>query len=205
MPHVSDPTFLVLHALRVKGFAKVEALAELIDRPVAAVEPQLCEFSLAGLAAFREQRALWQLTPAGKDAHAVALASDLVGAPLHEVKAVYPDFLELNDEFKALCGEWQLRDGQVNDHTDSRYDAAMVARLVAHDAKVQPVCAAFGSAIGRYEPYGSRLGAVACRVGSGERNLFTGVLCGSYHDIWMELHEDLIVTLGIDRAKEGSF
>lgn len=205
MPHVSDPTFRVLHALRVKGFAKVEALAELVDQPVSAVEPALCDFSRAGLAAFREQRALWQLTPAGKDAHAAALVGDLVGAPVHELKAVYPDFLELNDAFKSLCGEWQLRDGHANDHSDSRYDGAIVSRLVAHDAQVQPVCAAFGSAIGRLAPYGSRLKAVACRVGSGERNLFTGVLCGSYHDIWMELHEDLIVTLGIDRAKEGSF
>ena len=30
-------------------------------------------------------------------------------------------------------------------------------------------------------------------------------MCNSYHDVWMELHEDLILTLGIDRAKEGSF
>jgi hypothetical protein len=39
----------------------------------------------------------------------------------------------------------------------------------------------------------------------GERNLFTGVMCGSYHDVWMELHEDLILTLRIDRTSEGSF
>jgi hypothetical protein len=36
-------------------------------------------------------------------------------------------------------------------------------------------------------------------------HLFTGVMCGSFHDIWMELHEDLILTQGIDRATEGSF
>ena len=33
----------------------------------------------------------------------------------------------------------------------------------------------------------------------------TGVMCGSYHDVWMELHEDLILTQGIDRVSEGSF
>ncbi|MFT7503790.1 MAG: hypothetical protein ACI91Q_002603, partial [Gammaproteobacteria bacterium] len=27
----------------------------------------------------------------------------------------------------------------------------------------------------------------------------------SYHDAWMELHEDLILTQGIDRSAEGSF
>ena len=40
---------------------------------------------------------------------------------------------------------------------------------------------------------------------AGDHQLFTGVMCGSYHDVWMELHEDLILTLGIDRAEEGSF
>jgi len=39
----------------------------------------------------------------------------------------------------------------------------------------------------------------------GETNMFTGVMCGSYHDAWMELHEDLILTQGIDRTAEGSF
>ena len=28
-------------------------------------------------------------------------------------------------------------------------------------------------------------------------------MCGSYHDVWMELHEDLILTLGVDRAEGG--
>jgi len=31
------------------------------------------------------------------------------------------------------------------------------------------------------------------------------VMCESFHDIWMELHEDLIVLQAIDRVHEGSF
>ena len=50
-----------------------------------------------------------------------------------------------------------------------------------------------------------RLEATCRRVLDGERNMFTGVMCGSYHDVWMELHEDLILTQGIDRVAEGSF
>jgi len=57
----------------------------------------------------------------------------------------------------------------------------------------------------RYSPYGERLGDALGKVQSGDHHLFTGVMCNSYHDVWMELHEDLILTLGIDRAKEGSF
>ena len=43
------------------------------------------------------------------------------------------------------------------------------------------------------------------RLEAGEPAFFTGVMCGSYHDIWMELHEDLLLTQHIDRSEEGSF
>ena len=67
------------------------------------------------------------------------------------------------------------------------------------------MCETFGEAMLRLSPYGTRLRTAAERVMGGERNLFTGVMCGSYHDVWMELHEDLILTLRIDRTSEGSF
>jgi len=205
MPHGSTPSFLVFHALRVKGFAKVEVIGELTALPAGQVAGELGRLADAGHAVFREQRALWQLTPAGKEAHAAALADDVAGAPLHELKAAYPEFLDLNGAFKVLCGDWQLRDGQPNDHCDRAYDAAVIERLRGLDAAAHPLCRQFGSALERFDPYGRRLAAVAERVSDGERNLFTGVMCGSYHDVWMELHEDLILTLGVDRAAEGSF
>ena len=65
--------------------------------------------------------------------------------------------------------------------------------------------ATFGEVMLRLSPYATRLRSAAERVAGGERNLFTGVMCGSYHDVWMELHEDLILTLRIDRTSEGSF
>ncbi len=39
--HESDPRFRVLHALRVKGFAKTDVLAELTGMPVEDVEGEL--------------------------------------------------------------------------------------------------------------------------------------------------------------------
>ena len=81
----------------------------------------------------------------------------------------------------------------------------MVARLASIDSSAQPLCAAFSGVMERFSPYGERLGDALGKVQSGDHHLFTGVMCNSYHDVWMELHEDLILTLGIDRAKEGSF
>jgi hypothetical protein len=206
MPHQSDPRFCVLHALRVKGFAKVEVLAELTALPLADVEQHLTALQAEELALFREARALWQLSPGGRTAHAEALAADVSADGLREaLTPPYTEFLAINEQFKELCGEWQLKDGAPNDHTHAAYDAKVVARLASIDSSAQPLCTAFSGVMARYSPYGVRLGDALVKVQSGDHHLFTGVMCNSYHDVWMELHEDLILTLGIDRAKEGSF
>jgi hypothetical protein len=202
----SEPRFRVLHALRIKGFAKVDVLSELSGLPSAEVESHLAALQSEELAMFREARALWQLSPKGREAHGAALAADVKQAGLQEgLHADYEEFLELNDGFKALCGDWQLRDGNPNDHSDAAYDAAVVARLQGIDGRAQPILARMGSAVDRFAGYGPRLAVAARNVADGDHHLFTGVMCNSYHDIWMELHEDLILSLGIDRAKEGSF
>jgi hypothetical protein len=118
---------------------------------------------------------------------------------------LYAGYLELNVEFKSLCGDWQLRCGTVNDHTDADYDAAVVARLADLDGRAQPILVSMAGVLDRLAFYGPRLCSSIGRLQSGESNMFTGVMCGSYHDAWMELHEDLILTQGIDRSAEGSF
>lgn len=157
-------------------------------------------------ALFRENRGLWQLTPSGRDAHAEALAADLDGVDAeHLLAGVYPPFVEVNVLFKELCGKWQLKDGAPNDHLDESYDLVVLDELATMNAQAQPLVAAMGEAFDRMSPYAPRLDAALDRLRSGQSNMFTGVMCNSYHDIWMELHEDLIVTQCIDRAAEGSY
>ena len=202
----SDPRFRVLHSLRIKGFAKVDVLSELSGLQVDEVESHLVALQADELAMFREARALWQLSPKGREKHGQALADDVAQAGLRDgLRANYEPFLELNDAFKALCGDWQLRDGDPNDHSDAAYDGAVIERLQGVDERVQPLVTAMGGLVDRFAGYGPRLADTAVKVAGGDQRLFTGVMCGSYHDIWMELHEDLILSLGIDRAKEGSF
>jgi hypothetical protein len=205
MPHRSDPRFLTFHALRIKGFAKAETLAELTDLPLSDVEVHLEQLHASGFVAFREARALWQLTPEGRAAHAIELRGDVTGEVAADLHSLYVPFLALNDSFKQLCGDWQLRNGGPNDHSDEAYDREVVGRLVEHDTEAIALTAAMGEVLARLAPYAPRLRSACQRVVDGERNLFTGVMCGSYHDVWMELHEDLILSQGIDRAKEGSF
>lgn len=205
MAHQSDPAFRAFHALRIKGFAKADMVADIADVTVAEAETHLKWLLEREHAMFREARALWQITPAGKDAHREALAADSPAQVTAQLHGPYETFLGINTAFKELCGDWQLCDGQPNDHSDAAYDKAVIDRLVAMKNESVPVVAAMGEILGRLAPYVPRLESTAKRVVAGEQNMFTGVMCGSFHDVWMELHEDLILTQGIDRAAEGSF
>jgi hypothetical protein len=204
MAYDSDPQFRVLHALRIKGFAKVDVLSDITAVEPDEVERHLADFQTDELALFREARSLWQLTPKGREVHAAQLASESEQVR-SAIEPHYPAFLELNEAFKELCGDWQLRDGSPNDHSDEAHDQAVIARLLEIDDQAQPIVVAVGAEVTRLAPYAPRLSSTAQKVAGGDHQLFTGVMCGSYHDVWMELHEDLILTLGIDRAKEGSF
>lgn len=42
------------------------------------------------------------------------------------------------------------------------------------------------------------------RMVKGETNMCMGVMCGSDHDVWMELHDELILGQGMDRSVEGA-
>jgi hypothetical protein len=206
MSQPSDPFFRTFHALRIKGFATLETVAEVSDLPLSIVQEHLADLKAREWAAFRENRSLWQLTTVGREEHKIALAEDVahthIAERLHES---YQPFLTLNEEFKALCGDWQLREGQPNDHGDAGYDAAVIERLVQLDSATRPVVIAMGEVLARMAPYAGRLASTCQRVVAGETKMFTGVMCGSYHDVWMELHEDLILTQRIDRTAEGSF
>lgn len=202
----SDPFFRTFHALRIKGFAKVDVIAEVADLPAALVEEHLGDLQNREWAMFREARQLWQLTPIGREEHKTALVADVGHMHIAELlHGSYETFLGINERFKALCGDWQLRDGAPNDHTDTGYDQVVVAHLVDLNTEAIPVVDEMGEVLARLVGYSPRLASTCQRVVAGETKMFTGVMCGSYHDVWMELHEDLILTQGIDRSAEGSF
>jgi len=200
-----DARFLTHHALRIKGFAKSETLAEMTALEHAEIEGHLADLAAAEWAMFREARSLWQLTPAGKAEHPKVLAADVARIDLGAMKPHYRDFLELNTAFKTLCGDWQLRDGAPNDHSDRAYDHQVVRRLVDLHGDAAPVVTVMSGILARLSPYVPRLASTCEAVVAGRTNMFTGVMCGSFHDVWMELHEDLILSQGIDRGAEGSF
>ena len=201
----SDSTFLVLHGLRLKGFADTAAVVDTTGLPEAEVTALLESAQADGLVTRRDGRVSgWSLTPGGRARHADQIAAEVdeLGArdAIHDA---YKRFLGVNGELLEVCTDWQLRNGALNDHSDAAYDEGVVARLHGIDDAVQPVCADLGAALGRFAGYGPRLGRALERVQAGERDWFAKPMIDSYHTVWFELHEDLLVTLGIERSKES--
>ena len=185
---------------------KVENIAELAGLPEEEVMAHLQEMQEEGQTTYRESRGLWQLTPTGREAYIIALEEDVSRPGFREgLSPKYDRFLEMNELFKALCADWQLRNGETNDHSDTAYDDACIKRLGVLDDEAQPICHAFAEVARRFDGYAARLTGSRTALEAGDLRMFTGVMCGSYHDVWMELHEDLLLTQGIDRVEEGSF
>ncbi len=206
----SDPRTLVLHGLRLKGFAEAPVVAEVIDRPEGDVKAALDELVAEDLASYRDGRLSgFTLTPDGRAEHARLLAAELdalgVRAP---VEAAYRRFLTYNGDLLEICTAWQLRDADgestINDHTDAAYDAGVIERLATLHGHAEPVCGELARSLARYSLYGPRLRTALERVQGGDTDWFTKPMLPSYHTIWFELHEDLLATLGIERGQEVS-
>ncbi len=205
--HAQPPTIeideaLVVHVLKIRGFATVDGLRASLGAVPTEILDDLAE---RGLVRHIEARDMYSLMPDGKTRHA-ELLSDLTGPAISEGLAdPYARFLPLNDELKELCTRWQMRDGAPNDHTDAAYDSTCVEQLSDLADRTGAVIDQMGVTVPRIGRYGDRLLDAAAAVAAGETKQFTGVMCESFHDVWMELHEDLIVLQGIDRAAEGSY
>jgi len=206
VPYASDPRFVVAHALRVKGFSEGPALADATGHSLDDTLGLLSDLAAEELVRRREGGISgWSLTIEGRKAHESWLNNERVAAGCDaEIATGYDTFLLRNDEFKALCTDWQLRsvDGALapNDHTDEAYDAAIVERLGALHETVVPSVAALAEAHARFGPYSARLTSACARVQEGDRSAIARPLSGSYHDVWMELHQDLLLTLGRERG-----
>ena len=148
----------------------------------------------------------WGLTDEGRNAEKALLGVelDLTDARGH-VRECYGSFLELNEKLLQVCSDWQIvRIGQSqvrNDHAEADYDAQVLSRLMRIDDSAQRICDELANRLTRFGVYGFRLSSALERVLAGDSSYVTDSL-ESYHAVWFQLHEDLLVTLGISRDEE---
>lgn len=190
MAHASDTRLVVLHALRLKGMADVGAIARASGRETAVVEAELADLLAHGVVRFLDKRDSWSLTPEGRAEHARLLRADLDGAGCAGVvESAYRRILGVNVELLATITALQQGDQAV-------------ARLRAVHHEALGATEELAVELERMRSYGPRLAAALERVETGEREWVARPLMDSYHTVWHELHEDLLLTLGIDRSAE---
>jgi hypothetical protein len=197
-----------MHGLRLRGLAETAAVADLVDQSTPCTDLALGSLVEQGFVVRRSgDRPGWALTPAGVEEHQRRLGVQLDESGQRQpVTHCYQAFGPLNTRFLQLCTRWQVRtiDGAkvLNDHADRAYDLRVIDDLVAIDSEIQPLLAKLTDLLDRFAIHGDRLGKALAEVLAGDYDWLASPLIDSYHTVWFELHQDLLVTLGIDRANE---
>jgi hypothetical protein len=189
----------VLQALRIKGRARPDALEAAIELdPTLAIE----QFEQDG---FVENTKLgYRITDLGRQRVDEVYAQERAHARA-VIDEVYEAFLPINDEVKQIVTDWQMRpvNGQLvlNDHQDTAHDAGVIARLQAVDAKVESALASLCGVLPRFQCYARRLQRALKLIAEGDHTMIAAPIKDSYHTVWFELHEELIVLSGRERTE----
>jgi hypothetical protein len=187
-----EPGFIALHALRIKGAATFEDVARIGD--LKSAELVLAPFETAGLLTrlTAGDMVYLALTNDGRQAVADAMLERVGSQARAELGRAYDTrFLPVNLRLKRLCADWQ---------SDQRFEHVETAVEVHQEVSIFLGEAAWIDE--RFAVYERRLEAAMDRFQSGEHEALAAPVGESYHNVWFELHEDLILTLGRSRADE---
>lgn len=204
----SEPTMLALHAVRLLGFADTSRVASRFNLVGSDVQETLLYFEAYGwvLRSTFADSSGWSLTDAGRAENERRLAAELDAIRARPVIAgVHQSFLPLNARFMEAVTRWQTRpmpgDAMAaNDHTDFRWDDNVLKTLTSLGRRLHPLTSDLSAALTRFDGYAARYDAALSRAIGGEHQWVDGISVDSCHLVWMQLHEDLISSLGLARG-----
>ena len=200
----------MLHGTRVLGFATATRIAARFALDPGAVEDLLLDFGVRGWvghSAFAGSSG-WSATDAGRAEGERRLAAELDRAGARgTVVGVHADFLPLNRRFAEACTRWQVRPDRNdpmarNDHTDWAWDEGVLRALGSVDTALRGLVDRLTSRLQRFDGYADRYTAALAKVDAGERRWVDDPEVDSCHTVWIQLHEDLLATLGIPRGSD---
>ena len=211
MTHQSAAELLVLHAVRLVGFADSETVAE---RAGTSHADALRLLSVAEHAGWVQHVAFadldgWSLTDSGKAENERQLMAERVSAdPDDVVAAVYRVFLPLNARLLRAVTDWQIKPTEAdrfapNDHFDRAWDGRVLEELTSLGRELAPLIENLSAVLARFDGYVARYELALRRAMSGELDWIDKTDIDSCHRVWFQLHEDLVATLGIDRRHEA--
>ena len=183
--------------------AQHDALVSMVVRGMARGEASADQQALAEAGFILIKGPIMMPTPAGTElvGSTLRLADD---APERErIMATFHRFLPVNRQLRDLCTAWQVRpDGSVNDHSDEGYDADIRDRLDDIDDAVAPLLKRFSEDIPRISGYRARLTEALEKLDDGDDAWLASPLIDSYHTVWMHLHQELLLTIGMSRKED---
>jgi hypothetical protein len=206
----SSPELLTLHAVRLKGMADDDEVAARFGLEPAVARESLLDFQAVGWVTRVDFAGTggWTLTGAGSTENERQLAHELAVTDSREaIYGAYREFLLHNDRLLRASTDWQLRPSKadplaVNDHTATEWDRRVLDELTVLSHDLGAVCLELSSQLARFAGYDHRFVTALTRAEQGEHSWVNRPRADSCHTVWMELHEDLLATLGIQRGSE---
>ena len=113
--------------------------------------------------------------------------------------ALYEQFLPLNLRLKEIVGKWQLA---PEEEKGPEGFAKVADALHQLQADLRPIIDGTAAHLARLGGYGDRFERALEATKAGDESMLASPIKDSYHTVWFEFHEELIVLSGRDRATE---
>ena len=117
------------------------------------------------------------------------------------IEEVYETFLPINDEVKQIVTDWQMR--EVDGTTGPQRPSGPCARRPRHRPAArhrrqdrQRRLASLSAVLPRFDGYSRRLRRALAEIRDGDHTMVAAPIKDSYHTVWFELHEELLVLSG---------
>ena len=178
-----------------------QALISLVIRGMARGAPDEATAALVEQGLAMTKGPITMPTPDGTAAAAALLRVTPGGPQEQDLDKLFDGFLPINRRLRDVCSAWQTRpDGQPNDHSDGAYDDTVRERLDEVHSAIGPVLRRMAAVEPRLGVYRPRLQEALDKFDDGESAWLASPLMDSYHTVWMQLHQQLILMLGLTRA-----
>jgi pyruvate,orthophosphate dikinase len=195
----------LLTTLAIKGYGTEAALAEAHLASADDVRSRLERLVTDGQAEVASGDSV-RLSKDGKEAANALFARDRDRWGADRAAAALDAFLALDERMKATVTAWQMRDVDgsptLNDHADPAYDARVLEQLGSLHRAALGWLRSIEAPVARFTTYGARLDRAAGLAAGGDGRYVASPRVDSYHSVWFELHEDLILLAGRTRADE---
>ena len=191
---------LLLQAMRLKGRLDPESARRVGGDGAWARVLELAERSLV-----QASPAGARLTATGRARLAELVAAERATIDAGALTAFYEQrFDGLNGTLKEIVTAWQITPtGAPIDHADASYDEEILERRAALHESVREELSELFRAAPRLGPYLGRLDDAVASAEAGDLAYVAHPLRDSYHQVWFELHEELLALLGRDRVAEA--